>query len=259
MLQIQKQFTAYNYSIRREPIKSIIIHDVGAVSSAKNNADYFKGGDRCSSADFFVDSNNIIQIIDYHKHYSWAIGDGHGKYGKTNSNSVSIEMCLEVDGQPSEATINNTLDLVRYLMSELNLSSDIVLRHFDCSGKKCPASFSANNWAKWWAFKDKLKAALTVDTKFGWYKVGNDWYYYNVSGMVKNGWAKDSKGKWFALGPNGKMVTNGWAQDSSKKWFYLGADGEMVVNQWAQDSKGWCYLGADGAWDGVYHTAKGGA
>ena len=93
--------------------------------------------------------------------------------------------------------------------------------------------------------------------KNGWESVNGIWYYYKDGIMVKKGWAKDSNGKWFALGDNGAMIINGWAQDSSKRWFYLGSTGEMVVNGWAQDTHGWCYLGSDGAWDGVYHATKG--
>ncbi|MCR5845667.1 MAG: hypothetical protein K6G78_03775, partial [bacterium] len=41
------------------------------------------------------------------------------------------------------------------------------------------------------------------------------------------------------------MDTNKWVKDS-KGWCYLGADGKMVKNSWKKDSKGWCYVGADG-------------
>ncbi|MBU5486453.1 N-acetylmuramoyl-L-alanine amidase [Clostridium sp. MSJ-11] len=156
MLSIQKMFINYNFSKRNEKIKYICIHDVGAVSSAKNNRDYFAGGNRGASADFFVDSNNIIQIINYHNNYSWAIGDGGGKYGITNANSLSIEMCLESNYQPSEKTIQNTIDLVKRLMKELNITIDRIVRHYDASRKNCPQSFSANNWAKWNWFKSQL-------------------------------------------------------------------------------------------------------
>jgi len=156
MLPIQKLLINYNHSARSEQAKFIIIHDVGTVSTARNNRDYFAGGNRNASADFFVDSNNIIQIIDYHTRYSYAIGDGGGKYGKFNSNTVSIEMCLEINHMPSEQTVQNTLDLTKYLMNELGLSEDKVLRHKDCSDKLCPRSFSSNNWAKWFEFKARL-------------------------------------------------------------------------------------------------------
>lgn len=167
MLSVQKMFINYNKTLRHEKIKYIVVHDVGAVSTAKNNRDYFAGANRGSSADFFIDSNNIIQIIDYNNYYSWAVGDGGGKYGITNSNSISIEMCLEPNFKPSEKTIQNTINLINYLMNELNIKPDNVVRHYDASKKNCPQSFSANNWSKWWKFKSRLeqntKSYISID------------------------------------------------------------------------------------------------
>lgn len=156
MLPIQKLFINYNRTVRTEKPRYIVIHDVGAVSTARNNRDYFAGGNRGASADFFVDANNIIQVIDYNKYYSWAVGDGRGEYGITNSNSVSIEMCLEENYQPSQNTIQNTLDLIKYLIKELNIPASNIVRHYDASRKLCPRSFSYNNWVKWNEFKSKL-------------------------------------------------------------------------------------------------------
>jgi N-acetylmuramoyl-L-alanine amidase CwlA len=95
MLPIQKKQIQYNFTpmIGRK-IDYIIIHDVGAVSSAIANFNYFNTGNRNASADFFVDPSNIIQANDYTKNFSWQCGDGHGVYGITNANSIGIEMCL---------------------------------------------------------------------------------------------------------------------------------------------------------------------
>ncbi len=93
-------------------------------------------------------------------------------------------------------------------------------------------------------------------SKNGWYLDRGSWYYYSNGSMAMDTWAKDNSGRWFYLGTDGAMVTNGWAKDSSERWFYLAADGAMVINDWAQDSHGWCYLGTDGAWDGITHENK---
>jgi len=162
MLAVKKQLIGYNFSTRTIPIKYIIIHDVGAVSTAQNNRDYFNGGNRGSSADFFIDSKNIIQCIDYNKNYSWAIGDGKGVYGITNNNSLSIEMCLESNLRPSIATIANTIDVVQKLMKELNIPIQNVVRHYDASRKPCPQSFISNNWALWNEFKKQLVSNVVV-------------------------------------------------------------------------------------------------
>lgn len=157
MLPIQKKYINYNYSRRSSKPKYIVLHDTGNPgASANNHYLYFNGGNRGSSADFFVDSNNIIQIVNTDVNYSWAVGDGKGMYGITNANSCSIEMCLEKDGIPSEATIKNTIELTRYLMSYYGISIEGIKRHFDCSRKSCPYSFVSNNWAKWYEFKSKV-------------------------------------------------------------------------------------------------------
>ena len=162
MLDIQRKLVKYNFSRRTSSIKYICIHDVGASSSAYNNYVFFNGGNRGSSADFFVDSNNIIQIIDSDHFYSWAVGDGNGKYGITNNNSISIEMCLENDLSPSSATVQNTIELTKYLMKKYNIPVTNVKRHYDASYKSCPGSFKTNNWAKWTNFKNALTGTINL-------------------------------------------------------------------------------------------------
>lgn len=95
--------------------------------------------------------------------------------------------------------------------------------------------------------------------KDGWKKEGGYWYYYDNGTLVKNGWRKDSKGKWFYLGSDGKMVTSKWVKWKDE-WYYLGKTGEMATNEWIKDSKGWCYVGADGKMlKGAWVTWKNGA
>ena len=156
MLVIQKMLVDYNFSVRNGSIKYICIHDVGATSTALANRNYFNSGKVGASADFFIDSKNIIQIIDYIKNYSWSVGDGKSKYGIANNNSVSIEMCLEPSLKPSTATVTNTINLVQKLMKDLNIPLERVVRHYDASHKSCPHSFSDNNWALWHEFKKQL-------------------------------------------------------------------------------------------------------
>lgn len=48
MLKINKKISAYNH-FNSNNIKYIVLHDVGAKSTAKNNVDYFSGGNRGAS------------------------------------------------------------------------------------------------------------------------------------------------------------------------------------------------------------------
>lgn len=150
---------AYNFSVRGKPIRYIVIHDTGnpsAGADARAHFNYFNSANRSSSADIFVDDDECWIVNDYHKYYSWHCGDGHGKYGITNSNSVGIEMCVNSDGN-YEMAFRNTVDVARKLMEELNIPFDRVVRHYDASRKNCPASMNKGDWHKWNEFKDLLK------------------------------------------------------------------------------------------------------
>lgn len=150
----------YNRSNRGGiPIRYIVVHDTGNPSRGANataHYNYFNGGDRSSSADFFVDDTQVLCVNDYYKFYTWHCGDGHGKYGITNRNSVGIEFCINVDSD-RDKTLERTAQLVRELMQELNIPIERVVRHYDASRKNCPQSMSGNGWAQWYKFKEKLK------------------------------------------------------------------------------------------------------
>lgn len=88
--------------------------------------------------------------------------DGNGKYGISNDNSISIEMCINSDGN-FEKTYQSTIELTKYLMNKYNIPIDRVVRHYDASRKTCPYIFSKNNWAKWHEFKSKLVEVKQVD------------------------------------------------------------------------------------------------
>lgn len=158
MQRINKQIR-YNCSVRTQPIKYIVVHDTGNPSegaNAKAHYNYFNGGNRDSSADIFVDDGSVWVVNDYHKYYAWHCGDGRGKYGITNGNSVGVEMCINRDGNYEKA-LENTAAIVRELMCELNIPIERIVRHYDASRKDCPASMSRNGWAKWNEFKNMLK------------------------------------------------------------------------------------------------------
>lgn len=157
MLPIQKKISSYNFN-SSNTVKYIVIHDVGAYGTAKNNVDYFYGGNKGASAHYFVDDISIWQSVEDFRG-AWHCGDdnGYGRFafGITNSNSIGIEMCLP-SHDVTELTENNTIELVKYLMNKYNVPIERVVRHYDASRKNCPATFSANNWERWNKFKAKL-------------------------------------------------------------------------------------------------------
>lgn len=168
MLNIEKRQIAYNRTKRTSEIGYIVIHDTLNVKKGANadaHFNYFNSGDRNSSADFFVDDKKILQANDYTKYYTWHVGDGKGKYGITNQNSVAVEICVNADGDYDKA-FKNAIKLTKHLMKELNIPAERVVRHYDASRKNCPASMSEDNWKKWEEFKEVIMdEKVFVDTK----------------------------------------------------------------------------------------------
>ena len=162
-MKINKKQIAYNKAPRTQKPVYIVIHDTGNTGKGANaNAhfNYFNGGNRNASADFFVDDTQILQVNDYNKFYTWHCGDGKGKYGITNRNSVGIEICVNSDSN-YDVAFCKTVELTKYLMKKLNIDIDHVVRHYDASRKNCPASMNKNGWALWNTFK----ASLVVQTE----------------------------------------------------------------------------------------------
>lgn len=150
-MKIQKKISAYNNESRRGwKVNYIVIHYVGAVSTAKNNADYFAGGDRQASAHYFVDETSIWQSVEESR-AAWHCGGplqgtgGHTFFGYcTNLNSIGIEMCVVKEKGKyivKTDTVNNTAWLVRDLMKRYGISKEHVIRHYDVTGKSCPAAY----------------------------------------------------------------------------------------------------------------------
>ena len=152
-----------NYGSARQTtnIKYIVIHYTGNDGDTdESNGKYFKNNIVKASAHYFVDDDSVTQSVP-DNYVAWSVGGnkyascsttGGGKYyGKcTNSNSISIEICDDVKNgtvYPSAATIQNALELTNILMEKYNIPVANVIRHFDVTGKLCPAYWVDD--AKW--------------------------------------------------------------------------------------------------------------
>lgn len=77
-----------------------------------------------------------------------------------NQNSIGIEMCcMDPNLGVSTKTEENTIELVKYLMNKYGIPVSNVRTHYTISGnsKVCP-NWSANGWARFNSFKNKLTA-----------------------------------------------------------------------------------------------------
>lgn len=165
-MEIKENITKRNYTKgNNRKIEFIVIHYVGAVSTAKNNSDYFKNAYRGASAHYFVDDNEIYRVV-RDEDIAWHCGTKGTYYNNCrNSNSIGIEMCCFNNNGTldiSENIINKTIELVKELMTKYNISADNVIRHYDVTHKCCPAPF-VNNPNRWNEFKSKL--AVNGETK----------------------------------------------------------------------------------------------
>ena len=77
-------------------------------------------------------------------------------------------MCGTCGGNISNITVNNTLDLTKYLMNKYGIYADHVVRHYDASRKSCPYQFMGDNWARWRAFKAALNNTKLTKYLVGW-------------------------------------------------------------------------------------------
>lgn len=151
-----------NISPRKEKIKYIVIHDTGNTSlkaGAYNHYKYFNSNEVGASADIFTDDQNILKVNDYFKYYTYHAGDGKGRHGITNGNSIGIELCINTDSDYEKAFLN-LVEITALCAEELNIPEKNIVRHFDASGKVCPKSMSGNNWERWWKFKEMVNEKL---------------------------------------------------------------------------------------------------
>lgn len=135
-------------------IKYFNVHYTGGTGCAKNNCIYFANGNRNASADLFIDPDGTIweynNILD--GYYTWAVGDGRGKYGITNTNSINVEV-VNNGGAFTGAQVKALAALYAHYCNILGRKLTIE-RHYDASRKQCPAYYVDNG--RW----EALKAAI---------------------------------------------------------------------------------------------------
>lgn len=141
-----------NFSTTANSQKYIVIHDTANTSrgaDAETHARYYQNNDRKVSANYTVDQDSVQYNVSASQ-TAHHCGDGGGKYGITNSNSIGIEMCINSDGDYNK-TYNNAVLLVKKLMTTYGIPADRVVMHRDASGKNCSAALISGRYGKTWA------------------------------------------------------------------------------------------------------------
>lgn len=159
----------------------IVIHYVGAVSTAYDNSVYFKNTNREASANYFVDEENIYRVVK-DSDSAWHCGANTYYCNARNTNSIGIEMCCFMNNgklDVSEKVVANTIELTKELMQKYNIPVENVVRHYDVSRKNCPAPFVADV-NRWNDFKNRLveKPATTTNCTLHLPKEAESWRVY---------------------------------------------------------------------------------
>lgn len=118
-------------------VNSIFVHyTANPKTSAAQNRSYFENlaqtHERAASAHFIIGyDGEIIQCIPLEEEAYAVIG--------RNSDSISIECCyISEDGAFTQETYDSLVYLLAMLTERYDLSTQDILRHYDCGGKLCP-------------------------------------------------------------------------------------------------------------------------
>ena len=168
---------------RTKPIEYIVMHyTANNGDTAKNNADYFANNSNLlASANYFVDEVSEWQSV---KDTDTAYHCGAKTYKHKacrNSNSIGIELCSRKDANGNyyfkEETIKRAAKLVKELMKKYNIPIENVIRHYDVTGKNCPAPM-VSDASLWKEFLSMLTEKSKLET-------GNDIVWELMNGKHK--------------------------------------------------------------------------
>lgn len=204
----------------------IVLHYVGAVSKAKDNAVYLNRDANLGwSAHFFVDETSIWQSVDFnhaagHCGVDYSNGqapfwNGKGVYS-TNRRSIGIEMCCKKDANGNwyiePETVTRTVALVKWLMQEFNIPIDRVIRHYDVCWKTCPEPW-VRYPEQWENFKKRLTEEEIDMSRDEVIKLIDERIVAKLNGLdtKPSGWAKEELAEAVALGITDGQRPQGYA------------------------------------------------
>lgn len=181
-------------------IRYIVIHDTGnpgVGAGAMAHYRYLQGATRPGSAQYYIDDKMIVQVIGDSR-TAWSVGDKWGYKNNLNRikdakniNTLNLELCINRDCDPVKA-YKNLLELTKNLMAKFKVPGNCVIRHYDVTGKPCPGSWSGQNWAKWWQFKEDIKKPiewkidLSKDSEFGGKQMTKDYEGHWAEKAIKS-------------------------------------------------------------------------
>lgn len=144
-----------------------------------------------------MDEDEVWQSV-ADKDVAWHVGARSYRHPSCrNANSIGVEICmLDAQGRVRQGSIDNAVKLVRALMTTYGVTIGRVLRHYDVTGKDCPAPMVADE-KRWAAFKAALTAPERIeeedDEMYTIYKTIKDvpdWGRECVNDLLAKGYLK---------------------------------------------------------------------
>ena len=178
MRSINMMISKYNFKKGDAArIRYIVIHYTGSLGTAEKQCQYLAGGDRHRSAHYFVGYEGDIWQSVEDENIAWHCGAKSYRHSECrNANSIGIELCVRKKDQShknaedkdwyfEDATVEAAVELTRYLMMKYNVPASNVLRHYDVTGKVCPAPYVHNTTQHTW---EEFKAAVSRREDVDW-------------------------------------------------------------------------------------------
>ena len=154
-----KHFKNFTSGRNGKKVKYIVIHYTSTLASAYSNVKYFASRYVGASAHYFIDRNGDIYQSVEESDTAWSVGAQSYRHPKArNSNSINIEMVAKKN-EFTLAQQDSLKQLVHHLMDKYDVSKNNVLRHYDVTGKKCPAWYIAPR-AYWILLRNKIASHL---------------------------------------------------------------------------------------------------
>lgn len=139
-------------------INNIFVHyTANPGTSAAQNRSYFSNlaqtHERSASAHLIIGyEGELIQCIPFDEQ-AYAVMT-------RNEDSISIECCyLSDDGSFTQETYDTLIHTLAWLLDKYDLSTEDILRHYDCGGKLCPLYYAENEEA-WDQLRQDVAAYL---------------------------------------------------------------------------------------------------
>ncbi|MDH6351947.1 N-acetylmuramoyl-L-alanine amidase [Brevibacillus sp. 1238] len=189
--------------------KGLVIHwtaNEGKGADAVANRNYFNKPTTEASAHYIVDDRQIIRCLPetemgYHvgaKSYKPEAVARLSSY--PNNATIGIEMCVNADGD-FKVMYQRTVELAADILKRYGWSVDKLWRHFDITGKNCPAYFVSDDFSRrftgltatqaWSKFKADVEQALKPNPQPAQKPVDKVLVEINGKRLAASGYLKD--------------------------------------------------------------------